>query len=66
MTKLFFGNLASGHFSGKNFSRRTPLCPTGSNDTGLKTVAFPGAEFIAGQTDRQTGKQRDIFVYYNT
>jgi hypothetical protein len=49
---FLFGNLATGHFSGKIFSHCTPSGPTGSNDTGLKTIALPGAESIAGQIDK--------------
>ncbi len=49
-----FDNLATGHFSGKIFSHYTPSGPTGSNDTGLKSVWLPGAESIAGQTHGQT------------
>ncbi len=56
-----FGNLATGHFSGKIFSHCTPSGPTGSNDTSLKTLALPGVESIAGQIDKQT----DILGYYN-
>ncbi len=52
-----FGNLATGHFQEKKFSRYTPTGLTGSNDTGLKTLALPGAESIEGQTD--------ILGYYN-
>ncbi len=51
---FFFGNLATGHFSGKFFSRFTPSGPTDSNDTGLKTVALPEVELIAVKTNRQT------------
>ncbi len=54
-----FGNLATGHFSGKKFF--ADLRPTGSNDIGLMSLSCPGAESIAGQTDKQT----DIFGYYN-
>jgi hypothetical protein len=39
---FFFGNSATGHLTGKFFSRYTP--------SGLKTVALPGAESIAVQT----------------
>ncbi len=50
--KLFPRDLATGHFSGKFFSKISGSSPNGSNDTGLKSVWPPGAEFIAGQTDR--------------
>ncbi len=53
---FFFGNLATGHFSGKFFSKIA-----GSNDTGLSILSCPGAESISGHTDKQT----DIFGYYN-
>ncbi len=36
--RYLFGNLTTGHFSGKIFSRCTPSGPTGSNDTGLMSV----------------------------
>ncbi len=48
----FFGNSATGHFSGKYFSCYTTSVDTGSDDTGLETVAFSGAESTAVQTDR--------------
>jgi hypothetical protein len=43
------------------YSRRTLSGHTSSNDTGLIHVSCPGAESIAGQTNRHT----DIFGYYN-
>ncbi len=52
---FFFGNLATGHFEGKMSSRYTISGHTGSNHT--ESVALPGAESIAVQTD--------IFGYYN-
>jgi hypothetical protein len=60
---FFFGNLATGHLS-ENFS---PYVPSpgyaGSNDTSLMSVWLPGAESIAGQTDKQN---KDIIdVTYN-
>ncbi len=57
-----FGNLATGHFSGKNFSRCTPSGPTGTNDTCLKSVWPPGAESIAGQTQWQTEFEYYIYI----
>jgi hypothetical protein len=50
MSKNFFLRQL-GHWSlfGKTFC--SPSGPTDSNDTGLKTVALPGAESIAVQTD---------------
>ncbi len=51
---FLFGNLATGHFSGKIFSRCTPSGHTGSNDIGLKTVSLPVAESITVRTDKQT------------
>ncbi len=53
------GNLATGHFSGKNFSRYIPSGPTGSNDTGLMFVWPPGTESIAGHTNTQN---KDIII----
>ncbi len=55
-----FGKLATGHFSGKFFSRCTPLGNTGSDDTGLKSVGPPGAESIGGHTNIRTE-----YRYYN-
>ncbi len=57
----FFGNLVTVHFSEKFYSRCTLSCPACFNDTGLKSVALPGADSIAVQTDRHS----DIFEYYN-
>jgi hypothetical protein len=54
---FFSGDSATGNFSRKIFS---PSGPSGSNDTGLKTVVLPGAESIAVRTDRPT-----FFGYYN-
>jgi hypothetical protein len=51
---FFFGNLATGHFSGKIFPKILGSGHAGSNDTGLKSVSRPGAESIECQTDRQT------------
>jgi hypothetical protein len=54
-----FGNLATGHFSGKLFRNGPPPGHTGSNDTGLMTVSGPGTEPIKVQTDRQTDRQKE-------
>ncbi len=50
-----FGNLATGLYSAKFFSRCTSSGPTGSNDTGLMSVWPPGTESIAGHTHKHTG-----------
>ncbi len=51
---FLFGNLATGHFSGKLFLNGPSSSHAGSNDTGLMSVSGPGAEPIKVQTDRQT------------
>ncbi len=51
---FFFGNLATGHFSGKFFLEIAGSGHAGSNDTGLKSVSRPGAEPIDCQTEGQT------------
>jgi hypothetical protein len=52
--KFFFGNLATGHFSGKFFPKIVGSGHAGSNDTGLKSVSRPGAEPIECQTHTHT------------
>ncbi len=49
-----FGNLATGHFSGKFFPIRPLSDHADYNDTGLKSLSYPGTESIKVQTDRQT------------
>jgi hypothetical protein len=56
---FFFGNLATGHFSGKFFPKIAGSGYAGSNDTGLKSVSRPGAESIECQTDRKTERQTE-------
>jgi hypothetical protein len=58
---FFFGNLATGHFSGIFFLKIAGSGDAGSNDTGLSILSCPGAESISGHKD----KQGDIFGYYN-
>ncbi len=47
-----FGNLATGPFSGKLFPVRPPSDHADYNDTGLKSLSYPGTESIKVQTDR--------------
>ncbi len=49
---FFFGNLATGHFSGKFVPKIAGSGDAVSNDTGLKSVSCPGAESIECQTNR--------------
>jgi len=50
---IFFGNLATGHFSGKKFFDGHSSGHTGSNDTGLKFVSCWGREIGRSGTDTQ-------------
>jgi hypothetical protein len=58
---FFFGNLATGHFSGKFSPKIAGSGHVGSNDIGLKSLSRPGAESIEcqtnGQMDRRTDRQ---------
>jgi hypothetical protein len=49
---FFFGNLVTGHFSGKFFPEIAGSGHAGSNGTCLKSVSHPGADSIECQTDR--------------
>ncbi len=49
---FFFGNLVTGHFSGKFFPEIAGSGHAGSNGTGLKSVSRPGVDFIECKTDR--------------
>ncbi len=46
--------MATGHFSGKFFSKIAGSGPDGSDDTSLKFVSCPGAEPIECQTHTHT------------
>ncbi len=52
--------MATGHFSGKFFSKIAGSGPDGSNDTILEFVSCPGAEPIECQTHTHTE-----YGYYN-
>ncbi len=54
--------MASGHFSGKFFSKIAGSGPDGSNDTILEFVSCPGAEPIECQTHTHTHTE---YGYYN-
>jgi hypothetical protein len=56
-----FDNLATHYFSGKSFSKIAGSGYSGSNDTGLNVLSYPGAESISSDTDRQ--KFFDIIIY---
>jgi hypothetical protein len=56
--------LATGHFSGKFFSKIAGSGPDGSNDTILKFVSRPGAEAIECQTHTHTNTHTE-YGYYN-
>ncbi len=49
-----FSNFATDHFSGNFSPDGTSLSDNGSNDKGLMSVWPPGAESIAGQTNKHT------------
>ncbi len=58
-----FGNLATGHFSGKIFSERHSPGHTGFNDIGLEFLSYKGAEKKGGHT--HTDGKRIIYGYIN-
>ncbi len=58
--RFFFGNLATGHFSGKFLQKVSGSGHAESNDTGLKSLACPGAEPIQCQTHTQTFGQSRV------
>jgi hypothetical protein len=47
------GNLVTGHFSGKFFSKVSTSGHAGSNDTGLNVLSCPGAEPVKVKTNKQ-------------
>ncbi len=57
-------DLATGHFSGKFFSKIAGSGPDGSNDTILEFVSCPGAEPIECQTHTHTHTHTE-YGYYN-
>ena len=58
---FYFGNLATGHFSGKFFSKVSGSGHAESNDTGLNSLACPGAEPI--ECYRHTDRHLVILLY---
>jgi hypothetical protein len=58
VVNFFPCDLATGHFSGKFFSKIAGSGPDGSNDTILKFVSRPGAEPIECQTHKHTHRIR--------
>ncbi len=50
---FLFGNLATGHCLGKTIPCLSPSDHADYNDTGLKSLSYPGTESIKVQTDRR-------------